>query len=77
MEKNYENNAHEFWIYDGEELIWEAEKIKINIDDFFKLNKTTFKSINYDLIKMMIICGKEEIQALVYNANKKVLRKKI
>ena len=57
-----------------EGLIREAEKIKNTIDGFFNCSKT-FKAINYDLKKLMINCNKEEIQALVYYANKNGVKK--
>ena len=49
-----------------EEIIDETEKIKNNIDGFFEINKNMFKGINYDLTKLKINCGKEEIQGLIY-----------
>ena len=58
-----------------EELIKEADKIKKNIDSFFKCNNKIFKAINYDLEKLKINCGKGEIQAMVYNANKIGIKK--
>jgi hypothetical protein len=71
----FEKHIMSFEYMMNEELIRVAEKIKTNIDGFFKWNKNTFKAINYDLTKLMINCGKEEIQALVYNANKKGIKK--
>ena len=71
----FEKHIMSFEYMMDEELIREAAKIKSNIDGFFKCNKTTFKAINYDLTKLMINCGKEEIQALVYDANKKGIKK--
>jgi hypothetical protein len=70
----FEKHIMSFEYLLDEELIKEAEKIKRNIDGFFKLDEK-FKGINYDLNKLMINCGKEEIQALVYDANKKGIKK--
>ena len=71
----FEKHIMSFAYLMDEELIREAERIKTNIDKFFKWNKETFKAINYDLSKLMINCGKEEIQALVYHANKEGKKK--
>ena len=60
-----------------EEIIIEAENIKNNIDGFFIADKNIFKALNYDLTKLKINCGKEEIQALVSDGNKKGIKKKI
>ena len=70
----FEKHIMSFEYMMNQELIRVAEKIKNNIDGFFKCNKK-FKAINYDLTKLMINCGKEEIQALVYDANKKGIKK--
>ena len=70
----FEKHIMSFEYMMDEELIREAEKIKNTIDGFFNCNKA-FKAINYDLKKLMINCGKEEIQALVYNANKNGVKK--
>ena len=70
----FEKHIMSFEYMMDEGLIREAEKIKNTIDGFFNLNKT-FKAINYDLKKLMINCNKEEIQALVYNANKNGIKK--
>ena len=58
-----------------EEIIIEAENIKNNIDGFFIADKNIFKALNYDLTKLKINCGKEEIQALVSDGNKKGIKK--
>ena len=71
----FEKHIMSFEYLMNEELIEEADKIKSNIDGFFKCNTNTFKAINYDLKKLMINCSKEEIQALVYNAHKKRIKK--
>ena len=58
-----------------EEIINETENIANNIDEFFQFDKNIFKAINYDLTKLKINCEKEEIQALVSDANKKGVKK--
>ena len=70
----FEKHIMSFEYMMDEGLIREAEKIKNTIDGFFNCNKA-FKAINYDLKKLMINCNKEEIQALVYNANKNGIKK--
>ena len=45
------------------------------IDEFSNCNNKIFNTIGYDMKKLMINCGKEEIQALVYNANKMEIKK--
>ena len=71
----FEKHIMSFEYLMDEELIKEADKIKNNVDGFFKCNTATFKAINYDLKKLMINCSKEEIQALVYNAHKEGKKK--
>ena len=71
----FEKHIMSFEYLMDEELIREADKIKSNIDGFFKCNTNMFKAINYDLKKLMINCSKEEIQALVYNAYKNGIKK--
>ena len=71
----FEKHIMSFEYMMNEELIREAEKIRINIDGFFKYDKEKYKAINYDLTKLKINCGNEEIQALVYIANKKGIKK--
>ena len=71
----FEKHIMSFEYMMDNELIREAEKIKTTIDGFFKCNDKIFKAINYDLKKLMINCGKEEIQALVYKANKSGIKK--
>ena len=71
----FEKHIMSFEYLMDEELIKESNKIKNNIDGFFKCNNNTFKAINYDLQKLMINCDKEEIQALVYESHKKGIKK--
>ena len=71
----FEKHIMSFEYLMDEELIKESNKIKNNIDGFFKCNNNTFKAINYDLQKLMINCDKEEIQALVYDSHKKGIKK--
>ena len=71
----FEKHIMSFEYMMDNELIKEAENIKRNIDGIFNCNNKTFKAINYDLKKLMINCNKEEIQALVYNANKNGIKK--
>ena len=66
----FEKHIMSFEYLMNEELIKIAEKIKKDIDGFFKCDTLKFKAINYDLKKLMINCNKDEIQALVYTANK-------
>ena len=71
----FEKHIMSFEFMMDEELIKVAEKIKTIVDGFFNCNVKKFKAINYDFKKLMINCGKEEIQALVYDANKKGIKK--
>ena len=71
----FEKHIMSFEYMMDKELIKEAERIKRNIDSIFDCNRKTFKAINYDLKKLMINCNKEEIQALVYTANKNKIKK--
>ena len=71
----FEKHIMSFEFMMDEELIREAEKIKNTIDGFFNCNNKMFKAFSYDLKKLMINCGKEEIQALVYDANKNGIKK--
>ena len=71
----FEKHIMSFEYMMDEELIKLAEKIKNTVDGFFKCDVKAFKAINYDLKKLMINCDKEEIQALVYNANKNGIQK--
>ena len=54
----------------SEELIKESGKIKETLDELVKEDESKFKAINYDMKKLLINCNIEEIQALVYQANK-------
>ena len=70
----FEKHIMSFEYLLNEELIKEAERIKRNIDGFFELDEDVFKAIKYDLKTLMINCGKEEIQALVYTAYKNKIK---
>ena len=59
----------------NEELIKESQNIKSTLDLLVKCNDKIFKAINYDLGKLLINSNLEEIQALVYQANKKGVKK--
>ena len=74
LDNSFKIDISNKFMTDGE-IIIEAEKIKNNIDGFFQLDKNKFKAINYDLSKLKINCGKEEIQALISDGNKKGIKK--
>jgi len=74
LDNSFKIDISNKFMTDGE-IIIEAEKIKNNIDGFFQLDKNKFMAINYDLTKLKINCGKEEIQALISDGNKKGIKK--
>ena len=59
----------------NKELIEESEKIKSILDELIKYKEKIFKGINYDLKTLLINCGIEEVQGLVYQANKEGKKK--
>ena len=59
----------------SQELIKEAEKIKSVLDKIVKCNDTIFKAIPYELGKLLVNNSIEEVQGLIYEANKKGLNK--
>ena len=58
----------------NKELIDESNKIRKIINDLIKI-KPLHKGINYSLEKLLINCDIEEIQAIIYNANKRGIGK--
>ena len=54
----------------NEELIYKSKEIKKIIDDVISFSKNN-KRLNYNFENLMINCELEEIQGIIYNANKK------
>ena len=52
------------------ELVRESENIKSVLDYLVVFDKKAYKGINYSLKELLINCNKDEIQALIYQANK-------
>ena len=71
----FEKHIMSFEYLLSQELIKEAEKIKSVLDKIVKCNDTKFKAIPYDLGKLLVNNSIEEIQGLIYEANKKGLNK--
>ena len=59
----------------NKELINESEKIKTILNNLVKSPPNIFKGINYDLDNLLINNNIEEIQALIYQANKEGKKK--
>ena len=57
------------------ELIEEAEKIKSILNKIVKCDEKRFKAIPYELEKLLVNNNLEEIQGLIYEANRKGLNK--
>ena len=58
----------------SQELIDESDKIKKIINDMVR-KKPIHKGLNYNLEKLLINCDEEEIRAIIYDANKKGVKK--
>ena len=59
----------------NKELLDEANNIHKVLQSLVKINYKTYKGVNYDFSKLLINCNLEEIQGIIYEANKKNIPK--
>ena len=66
----FEKHIMSFEYLLSKELIQLSQNIKLILDELIKYNENELKGINYDISKLLINCNIDEINALVYQANK-------
>ena len=71
----FEKHIISFEFLLNKELIKECENIKSILDLMVKHDEKKFKAINYNLADLLINCNLDEVQGLVYQANKEGKKK--